>query len=74
MIVLDESLVDERGVLSIPREQTTEDREYACETLIMCIITSLNKGLRSGGGIGDVLRSPASSVSKGTCRFISNNG
>merc|ERR1712226_1838680 len=56
-----ESLVDERGVLSIPREQTTEDREYACETLIMCIITSLNKGLRSGGGIGDVLRSPASS-------------
>ncbi|XP_075250121.1 inositol 1,4,5-trisphosphate receptor-like isoform X7 [Convolutriloba macropyga] len=66
----DESLVDERGVLSIPREQTTEDREYACETLIMCIITSLNKGLRSGGGIGDVLRSPASSENLFVARVI----
>ena len=30
--------------------------ERACDTLIMCIVTTLNKGLRSGGGIGDVLR------------------
>lgn len=27
----------------------------------MCIITTLNKGLRNGGGIGDVLRQPSSS-------------
>lgn len=32
------------------------DRVYSCETLRMCIITTLNWGLRNGGGIGDVLR------------------
>jgi hypothetical protein len=37
--------------------------ERSCETLIMCIITTLNNGLRNGGGIGDVLRKPSSSVS-----------
>ena len=36
--------------------------ERSCETLIMCIITTLNNGLRNGGGIGDVLRKPSSSV------------
>lgn len=36
-------------------------KEKACENLIMCIITTLNKGLRSGGGIGDVLRVPSKS-------------
>ena len=25
----------------------------------MCIVTALNQGLRSGGGIGDVLRTPS---------------
>lgn len=35
--------------------------ERACDTLIMCIITTLNNGLRNGGGIGDVLRKPSSS-------------
>lgn len=29
-----------------------------CESLIMCIITAVNEGLRNGGGIGDVLRKP----------------
>jgi hypothetical protein len=37
--------------------------ERACDTLIMCIITTLNNGLRNGGGIGDVLRKPSTSVS-----------
>ena len=37
-------------------------RESMCDTLIMCIITTLNKGLRSGGGIGDVLRKSSSKV------------
>ncbi|XP_048589146.1 inositol 1,4,5-trisphosphate receptor isoform X2 [Nematostella vectensis] len=31
-------------------------KERACDTLIMCIVTTLNQGLRNGGGIGDVLR------------------
>lgn len=34
-------------------------KERACDTLIMCIITTLNQGLRNGGGIGDVLRRPS---------------
>lgn len=36
--------------------------ERSCDTLIMCILTTLNNGLRNGGGIGDVLRKPSSSV------------
>ncbi|KAK6175051.1 hypothetical protein SNE40_013589 [Patella caerulea] len=37
-----------------------EDKQRACDSLIMCILTSLNQGLRNGGGIGDVLRKPSS--------------
>lgn len=37
-------------------------KERACDSLIMCIVTSLNQGLRNGGGIGDVLRQPSSKV------------
>ncbi|XP_063389990.1 inositol 1,4,5-trisphosphate receptor [Cydia fagiglandana] len=35
-------------------------RERSCDSLIMCIVSTLNQGLRNGGGIGDVLRAPAS--------------
>ena len=37
-------------------------KERACDSLIMCIITTLNQGLRNGGGIGDILRAPSSKV------------
>ncbi|XP_054628941.1 inositol 1,4,5-trisphosphate receptor type 3 isoform X2 [Dunckerocampus dactyliophorus] len=37
-------------------EETTE---RACDTLLMCIVTVLNHGLRNGGGVGDVLRQPS---------------
>jgi len=37
--------------------------EPSCETLFMCIITTLKEGMRAGGGISDVLRKPAASVS-----------
>uniref|UniRef100_A0A673APG1 Inositol 1,4,5-trisphosphate receptor n=1 Tax=Sphaeramia orbicularis TaxID=375764 RepID=A0A673APG1_9TELE len=33
--------------------------ERACDTLLMCIVTVLNHGLRNGGGVGDVLRKPS---------------
>ncbi|KAF4532554.1 hypothetical protein B566_EDAN008478 [Ephemera danica] len=33
-----------------------EVRERACDSLVMCIVTTLNQGLRNGGGIGDILR------------------
>ncbi|CAG4962499.1 unnamed protein product [Colias eurytheme] len=35
-------------------------RERSCDSLVMCIVTTLNQGLRNGGGIGDILRAPAS--------------
>ena len=41
--------------------------EPSCETLFMCIITTLKEGVRSGGGISDVLRKPAASVSVCVC-------
>ncbi|CAB0020562.1 unnamed protein product, partial [Nesidiocoris tenuis] len=35
-------------------------KERACDSLLMCIVTTLNQGLRNGGGIGDILRAPSS--------------
>ncbi|KAK1152141.1 hypothetical protein AOXY_G31363 [Acipenser oxyrinchus oxyrinchus] len=40
-------------------EEEEEDRERACDTLLMCIVTVMNHGLRNGGGVGDVLRKPS---------------
>lgn len=40
-----------------------ERKERSCDSLVMCIITTLNQGLRNGGGIGDILRAPSSNVS-----------
>jgi hypothetical protein len=37
-------------------------RERACDSLVMCIVTTLNQGLRNGGGIGDILRAPSNKV------------
>uniref|UniRef100_A0A8C2L0Y9 Inositol 1,4,5-trisphosphate receptor n=1 Tax=Cyprinus carpio TaxID=7962 RepID=A0A8C2L0Y9_CYPCA len=36
-----------------------DDVERACDSLWMCMITVLSHGLRSGGGVGDVLRKPS---------------
>ncbi|RWS27298.1 inositol 1:4:5-trisphosphate receptor-like protein, partial [Leptotrombidium deliense] len=50
-------------ILELIRQENSEKefeeptKERACDSLIMCIITTLNHGLRNGGGIGDVLRS-----------------
>ena len=44
-------------------EEEEEPKERFCDSLIMCIVTTLNEGLRNGGGIGDVLRKPSSNVS-----------
>uniref|UniRef100_A0A803TKK8 Inositol 1,4,5-trisphosphate receptor n=1 Tax=Anolis carolinensis TaxID=28377 RepID=A0A803TKK8_ANOCA len=44
----------------VPSSETEEeDKEHTCETLLMCIVTVLSHGLRSGGGVGDVLRKPS---------------
>lgn len=45
-------------------DDSREDgKQRVCDSLIMCILTSLNHGLRNGGGIGDLLRKPDSKVS-----------
>jgi len=43
-------------------DASDEGKERHCDSLIMCIVTTLNEGLRNGGGIGDVLRKPSSMV------------
>uniref|UniRef100_A0A452QKE3 Inositol 1,4,5-trisphosphate receptor n=1 Tax=Ursus americanus TaxID=9643 RepID=A0A452QKE3_URSAM len=40
-----------------------ESTERACDTLLMCIVTVMNHGLRNGGGVGDILRKPSKDVS-----------
>lgn len=52
-------------VESITKEvmkEVEDAKEEACSTLLMCIVTTLNHGLRSGGGIGDILRPPSIQV------------
>ncbi|XP_063282731.1 inositol 1,4,5-trisphosphate receptor type 1 isoform X1 [Pelobates fuscus] len=44
---------------SSPDVEEEEEKEHTCETLLMCIVTVLSHGLRSGGGVGDVLRKPS---------------
>ncbi|XP_060113469.1 inositol 1,4,5-trisphosphate receptor type 2 [Heteronotia binoei] len=40
-------------------EEDEDGLERTCDTLLMCIVTVLNQGLRNGGGVGDVLRKPS---------------
>lgn len=48
------------AVMTVPDDDGEAATERACDSLIMCIVTTLNEGLRNGGGIGDVLRKPSS--------------
>ena len=41
---------------AVQTEDDDHTKEEACSTLFLCILTTLNQGLRNGGGIGDVLR------------------
>lgn len=59
-------LQDKPAILN--EEAGGEEVERSCDTLFMCIVTTLNKGLRNGGGIGDVLRQPSIQV----CFLIRN--
>lgn len=53
-----------------PPQEESSTKERWCDSMIMCIITTLNQGLRNGGGIGDVLRSPSSSEPKFIFRVV----
>uniref|UniRef100_A0A670IZ44 Inositol 1,4,5-trisphosphate receptor n=1 Tax=Podarcis muralis TaxID=64176 RepID=A0A670IZ44_PODMU len=46
-------------VPSTDEEPDEDGIERTCDTLLMCIVTVLNQGLRNGGGVGDVLRKPS---------------
>uniref|UniRef100_A0A8C5JWT5 Inositol 1,4,5-trisphosphate receptor n=1 Tax=Jaculus jaculus TaxID=51337 RepID=A0A8C5JWT5_JACJA len=45
--------------VSAAGEASEDGIERTCDTLLMCIVTVLNQGLRNGGGVGDVLRRPS---------------
>nr|XP_008958869.2 inositol 1,4,5-trisphosphate receptor type 3 isoform X4 [Pan paniscus] len=60
--------------VSVP-EVLEEDRELdsterACDTLLMCIVTVMNHGLRNGGGVGDILRKPSKDESLFPARVV----
>ena len=61
---------DPGGELEVVEELPDEYKERHCDSLIMCIVTTLNEGLRNGGGIGDVLRKPSSTVSSGIHLYL----
>uniref|UniRef100_A0AAX7UJV3 Inositol 1,4,5-trisphosphate receptor n=1 Tax=Astatotilapia calliptera TaxID=8154 RepID=A0AAX7UJV3_ASTCA len=43
----------------LPSMLPEDNMERTCDSLLMCIVTVLSHGLRSGGGVGDVLRKPS---------------
>ncbi|XP_055724268.1 inositol 1,4,5-trisphosphate receptor type 1-like isoform X3 [Salvelinus fontinalis] len=53
-----EAVVD-AAIATQPSAVVIEDKERSCDSLLMCIVTVLSHGLRSGGGVGDVLRKPS---------------
>ncbi|XP_039179356.1 inositol 1,4,5-trisphosphate receptor type 3 isoform X1 [Crotalus tigris] len=57
---------------TVPEVMQEEDgnTERACDTLLMCIVTVLNHGLRNGGGVGDILRKPSKDESLFPARVI----
>uniref|UniRef100_A0A3Q0SVP1 Inositol 1,4,5-trisphosphate receptor n=1 Tax=Amphilophus citrinellus TaxID=61819 RepID=A0A3Q0SVP1_AMPCI len=56
---------DENCTTDALQEESGDDSEEdsnmerTCDSLLMCIVTVLSHGLRSGGGVGDVLRKPS---------------
>ncbi|NWX17323.1 ITPR3 protein, partial [Aegotheles bennettii] len=51
-------------------EAEADQWERACDTLLMCIVTVLNHGLRNGGGVGDILRKPSKDESLFPARVV----
>lgn len=41
--------------------------EASCETILMCLVTILRDGVKSGGGISDAIRRPPSNVNYNIC-------
>ncbi|XP_044869841.1 inositol 1,4,5-trisphosphate receptor type 3 isoform X1 [Mauremys mutica] len=58
------------AVPDVLRDDEEDNSERACDTLLMCIVTVLNHGLRNGGGVGDILRKPSKDESLFPARVI----
>ncbi|XP_065260183.1 inositol 1,4,5-trisphosphate receptor type 3 [Emys orbicularis] len=58
------------AVPDVLRDDDDDNSERACDTLLMCIVTVLNHGLRNGGGVGDILRKPSKDESLFPARVI----
>ncbi|XP_055011214.1 LOW QUALITY PROTEIN: inositol 1,4,5-trisphosphate receptor type 2 [Boleophthalmus pectinirostris] len=58
-LVSNNGLANTCGKDSCPTDRGDDGTERVCDTLLMCIITVLNQGLRNGGGVGDILRRPS---------------
>ncbi|XP_057555898.1 inositol 1,4,5-trisphosphate receptor type 3 isoform X3 [Hippopotamus amphibius kiboko] len=59
------------SVPEVPAEDEDPDStERACDTLLMCIVTVMNHGLRNGGGVGDILRKPSKDESLFPARVV----
>uniref|UniRef100_A0A452QKB3 Inositol 1,4,5-trisphosphate receptor n=1 Tax=Ursus americanus TaxID=9643 RepID=A0A452QKB3_URSAM len=58
--------------VSVPEvlEGEGSSTERACDTLLMCIVTVMNHGLRNGGGVGDILRKPSKDESLFPARVV----
>ncbi|XP_035317306.1 inositol 1,4,5-trisphosphate receptor type 3 isoform X2 [Cricetulus griseus] len=60
----------EVSVPEILEDEEPDSTERACDTLLMCIVTVMNHGLRNGGGVGDILRKPSKDESLFPARVV----
>ncbi|KAK1338530.1 hypothetical protein QTO34_001647 [Cnephaeus nilssonii] len=54
----------------LEEDEELDSAERACDTLLMCIVTVMNHGLRNGGGVGDILRKPSKDESLFPARVV----
>uniref|UniRef100_A0A8C2LCG3 Inositol 1,4,5-trisphosphate receptor n=1 Tax=Cricetulus griseus TaxID=10029 RepID=A0A8C2LCG3_CRIGR len=66
--------IDCASEVSVPEilevDEEPDSTERACDTLLMCIVTVMNHGLRNGGGVGDILRKPSKDESLFPARVV----
>ncbi|CAH8853345.1 unnamed protein product [Trichobilharzia szidati] len=62
--------VDDHKETTTHEEETGGKMERRCDTLKMCMLTTLREGLLNGGGIGEALRRPSSEDSSFIFRTI----
>uniref|UniRef100_A0A5F9CYA5 Inositol 1,4,5-trisphosphate receptor n=1 Tax=Oryctolagus cuniculus TaxID=9986 RepID=A0A5F9CYA5_RABIT len=59
-----------RAHCALAEDGELDSTERACDTLLMCIVTVMNHGLRNGGGVGDILRKPSKDESLFPARVV----